>query len=141
MRALAIVLHTLVALATLSSTACGPTAPPQSSAATLATIEVVRPALTVEDPRGAHPVAQRERLAVGATVKADERATISADMLKSGGFGFLGVVLILYLLLNWLLSPTLLRVVQLLLAAFAIEAVRQLRGEGGPGASIESAAQ
>ena len=33
-------------------------------------------------------------------IKADERATISEDMLKSGGFGFLGVVLILYLLLR-----------------------------------------
>jgi len=33
-------------------------------------------------------------------IKADERATISEDMLKSGGFGFLGVMLILYLLLR-----------------------------------------
>ena len=33
-------------------------------------------------------------------IKADERATISEDMLKSGGFGVLGVVLILYLLLR-----------------------------------------
>lgn len=33
-------------------------------------------------------------------VKADERATISGDMFKSGTFGFLGVVLILYLLLR-----------------------------------------
>ena len=33
-------------------------------------------------------------------VKADERATISRDMLISGSFGFLGVVLILYLLLR-----------------------------------------
>jgi len=33
-------------------------------------------------------------------IKADERATISEDMLKSGGFGFLGVVLILYVLLR-----------------------------------------
>lgn len=33
-------------------------------------------------------------------VKADERATISRDMLTSGSFGFLGVVLILYLLLR-----------------------------------------
>lgn len=33
-------------------------------------------------------------------VKADERATIAGDMLKSGTFGFLGVVLILYLLLR-----------------------------------------
>jgi uncharacterized protein len=33
-------------------------------------------------------------------VKADERATIAGDMLKSGSFGFLGVVLILYLLLR-----------------------------------------
>ena len=34
------------------------------------------------------------------TVKADERARISRDMLTSGSFGFLGVVLILYLLLR-----------------------------------------
>jgi predicted RND superfamily exporter protein len=34
------------------------------------------------------------------TVKADERAMISRDMLTSGGFGLLGVVLILYLLLR-----------------------------------------
>jgi predicted exporter len=33
-------------------------------------------------------------------VKADERVTISGDMVKSGTFGFLGVVLILYLLLR-----------------------------------------
>lgn len=33
-------------------------------------------------------------------VKADERATISRDMITSGSFGFLGVVLILYLLLR-----------------------------------------
>ncbi|MBA3549314.1 MAG: MMPL family transporter [Nannocystis sp.] len=33
-------------------------------------------------------------------IKADERATISEDMLKSGGFGLLGVMLILYLLLR-----------------------------------------
>lgn len=33
-------------------------------------------------------------------IKADERATISEDMLKSGGFGFLGVMLILYVLLR-----------------------------------------
>jgi predicted RND superfamily exporter protein len=33
-------------------------------------------------------------------VKADERVTISGDMIKSGTFGFLGVVLILYLLLR-----------------------------------------
>lgn len=33
-------------------------------------------------------------------IKADERATISEDMLKSGALGFLGVVLILYLLLR-----------------------------------------
>lgn len=33
-------------------------------------------------------------------IKADERATISEDMVKSGGFGFLGVMLILYVLLR-----------------------------------------
>jgi predicted exporter len=33
-------------------------------------------------------------------VKADERVTISGDMVKSGTFGFIGVVLILYLLLR-----------------------------------------
>jgi hypothetical protein len=33
-------------------------------------------------------------------IKADERATISGDMLRSGAFGFLGVVVILYLLLR-----------------------------------------
>jgi predicted RND superfamily exporter protein len=34
------------------------------------------------------------------TVKADERAMISRDMLTSGGFGLLGVILILYVLLR-----------------------------------------
>ncbi len=34
------------------------------------------------------------------TVKADERATIRQDMVTSGGFGFLGVVLIMYLILR-----------------------------------------
>ena len=33
-------------------------------------------------------------------IKADERATISEDMLKSGGFGLLGVMLIIYVLLR-----------------------------------------
>jgi predicted RND superfamily exporter protein len=43
------------------------------------------------------------------TVKAEERATIRRDMLKSGGFGFLGVVLIIYLLFrSWRAVLTLL---------------------------------
>lgn len=43
------------------------------------------------------------------TVKAEERATIRRDMVKSGGFGFLGVVLILYILFrSWRAVLTLL---------------------------------
>ncbi len=43
------------------------------------------------------------------TVKAEERATIRRDMIKSGGFGFLGVVLIIYILFrSWRAVVTLL---------------------------------
>ncbi len=65
------------------------------------TVEMRRLVAEVHDQAGAPWAGAMTVNIVGPyIIKADERATISEDMLKSGGFGLLGVMLIIYVLLR-----------------------------------------